>query len=525
MNEIIDAIILIVDDEIGITRLTQRLLKRAGYHVLAVNRPQDALDYLNQEKVDLMLVDIRMPEMDGFQLMEIARGIQPELAVVIMTGYGTVETAVESLRKGADGMVLKPFTGVELVQSIEQALREKRSQREIQRLRVLRPLFDITETLFSEQDPDRLKKLILDIALDRFDCSNINVYQQIDDQFELFAGIETESFDDRFWSIFEQAVKINAPVFLNVDAPENYEYKKLLEERDIGSLVCVPNTSNRGISLLVAIRLKDDRRFSVADQEMLLLFSRQAAIAMENAFLYHDLQDHVKQVEQSQQALIQAEKMAAVGRLTASIAHEINNPLQAVQNCLHIIQNGNLSDPELDNYMGLVAEELDRLKSAAKRMLDYYRPGALHRYPTTVADLIEAALSLIEKQIVRQNITLSKQYAPDLPEVMVVANQLQQVIFNLVLNAMEAMPSGGELTIQTKHIDNQVIIGVKDSGPGVLESERKSIFEPFVSTKEDGLGLGLTVSYGIITAHGGTLEVLPQQDVGSNFQITLPAGG
>ncbi len=524
MTEIIDAKVLIVDDEIGITRLTQRLLNRAGYHVVAVNRPQKALEYLDQEQVDLMLVDIRMPEMDGFQLMEIARETQPELAVVIMTGYGTVETAVESLRKGADGMVLKPFTGVELVQSIEQALREKRSQREIQRLRVLRPLFDITETLFSEKDPHRLKELILEIATNHLNCSNIHLYQRISGEYELLVG-PVETAPTKFSSIFDQAYKSNDPIIVTGDSQENANYHALLKEMELGAFVCVPNTSDRGYSVLAVSRHASEGSFSAADQELILLFSRQVAVAIENAHLYQELQDHVIQVEKSQQALIQAEKMAAVGRLTASIAHEINNPLQSVQNCLHIIQNGNLSEDELGTYLRLVSEELDRLKSAAKRMLEYYRPGALHRYPTPVSDLIEKALSLLEKQLVRQNITITKDYEERIPDVMVVANQLQQVIFNLVLNAMEAMPSGGDLNIQTRQIDNQVIIGIKDSGPGIPESNHKSIFEPFVSTKEDGLGLGLTVSYGIITAHGGTLELLPHLEVGSKFQITLPVGG
>ena len=108
---------------------------------------------------------------------------------------------------------------------------------------------------------------------------------------------------------------------------------------------------------------------------------------------------------------------------------------------------------------------------------------------------------------------------------MAVSNQLQQAIFNIVLNAMEAMPNGGDLVIETETFDRHVIIIIDDSGPGISGVNNENIFEPFVSTKEDGLGLGLTVSYGIITAHGGTLELLPPNLGGARFQISLPVGG
>jgi len=523
MEPKIDTIILIVDDEIGITRLAKRLLTRAGYQVVVVNRPQDAVEYLDRETVDLMLVDIRMPEIDGFRLMEISREIQPEIAVVIMTGYGTVEAAVESLRKGADGMVLKPFTGVELVQSVEQALREKQSQREIQRLRVLRPLFDITETLFSEIDPERLKQLILDVSCDYLDCTNITIYRHQNDEFNLIVG-QGVAFDNQMTAIFDQVVSTHEPLILNADQRNGSKNAAFLAANELRSLVCVPNTSSRGLSILVAGRKLDEQGFSTVDLEMLFLFSRQAAVALENAQLYHELQDHVYQVEKSQQALIQAEKMATAGRLTASIAHEINNPLQSVQNCLHIIKHSNLSAPELDTYLGLVSEELERLVSATKRMLGYCRPGALHHHPTAVNTMIENALKLIEKQILRQNISITKEFDPDLPAVMAVENQLQQVVFNIVLSAMEAMPRGGDLIIQTGQVDNQVIIRIGDTGPGIPADKKESIFEPFASTKEEELGL-LTVSYGIVTAHGGTLELMPHQEIGSRFQISLPVGG
>ena len=171
--------ILIVDDEEGVTRLCQRFLMRAGYQVITANHPQEGIKLLEDQKIDLLLVDIRMPETDGFQMLKFARQYQPDIAVVIMTGYGTVETALESLHQGADGMLLKPFSGAELVQSVEQALRDRQREREILQLQALRPLFEISEKLFAEKSPQQLRVRLLEIVADHLACSHVGFYQRI----------------------------------------------------------------------------------------------------------------------------------------------------------------------------------------------------------------------------------------------------------------------------------------------------------------------------------------------------------
>jgi len=523
MKPITESVVLIVDDEVGVTRLCQRLLTRVGYQVAAFNRPQDGINLLNQERIDLLLVDIRMPEMDGFQLMEIARHAQPDLAVVIMTGYGTVDTAVETLRRGADGIVLKPFSGAELVQSVERALREKWREREMQRLRALRPLFAITESLFSEKNPDRLINIFLDMACEHLDCAYAGFYIQATDSDKIQSVAEQgASLSTDGDVLISRVAALDKPLKSSLGVPDDPEMHAVLSRHGIDSVICVPNSFGRQHSFMMVGRIAGEAHFSNADLDLLTIFSRQAVIALENAQLYSELHAHVHQLKESQQALIQAEKMAAVGRLTASIAHEINNPLQSVRNCLHLIEHGNFSQKELHNYISLAAEELDRLMKVTRRMLDYYRPGKLDRSPTNVNELVERVLQLLEAQLKSLDIQVHKRLTPDLPAVVVVGNQIQQVIVNIVLNAMGAMPDGGVLFTETNIRDNQVIISVEDTGAGVPKTERESIFEPFTSSKEGGLGLGLTVSYGIVTAHGGILELLPQDERGAKFQISLP---
>lgn len=154
--------IIIIDDETGIVRLCQRLLERANFRVTSTTDPLEGVDLLRRKQFDLLLVDIRMPGMDGFQVIEEGQQIQPDLAVVIMTGYGTLETAIKALRQGADGLILKPFEdSTELVNTIREALKQRQHKQEMARLRTIRPLLDITESLFSETRHETLLDLIL----------------------------------------------------------------------------------------------------------------------------------------------------------------------------------------------------------------------------------------------------------------------------------------------------------------------------------------------------------------------------
>ena len=162
-------------------------------------------------------------------------------------------------------------------------------------------------------------------------------------------------------------------------------------------------------SLFFAGRSKGEAPFREADLEMFLILSNQAAVAIENARLYAELREYVKQVEESQQALLQAEKMATAGRLSVSIAHEVNNPLQSVQNCLHLAGRKDLSEEQREEYFELAKSELNRLMSTVQRMLDFYRPGAVSPSEVDLRDLLHYVLNLMSKQLEKQGVFACKQ--------------------------------------------------------------------------------------------------------------------
>lgn len=525
-------VIMVLDDEVGVARLCQQVLERAGFEVICVTNPVQGLGVLQQARVDLLLIDIRMPKMDGFQVMEQARKYQPELAIVVMTGFGTVETAIQALRLGANGLLLKPFAKTaELVESVNQALQERERQREMSRLAALQPIIQVTSSLFAEIHTEPLIDLILNAVTTHLHCLHAGFYQREAGGFLQLVASRGSPLPGEVSSLdggpISRVDLWNVSIQINLDGPEHTDLQAWLVQYGMSSLLCVPvshNAENR--TVLLAARNKGEPVFSEADLEMFTILSRQAATALENARLYAKLRGTIHQLEESQLKLIQAEKMAALGRLTTSIAHEVNNPLQAVRNCLHLVNREDLPLEKRMEYLATANSEVERLIVTMRQMLDFSRPSTGDRTSTDMNALIETVLFLIDKQLQKQNIHIKKRFGQNLPNVVVARNQIQQVFLNIILNAMEVMPDGGKIEIQSRQNNDQVEVSFTDTGPGIPQEHRSRIFEPFMSTKNQGTGLGLSVSYNIMEAHGGKLDLVTstgrKQKRGACFRVTLP---
>jgi PAS domain S-box-containing protein len=234
-----------------------------------------------------------------------------------------------------------------------------------------------------------------------------------------------------------------------------------------------------------------------------------------------------------EQVLFDTEKLAATGRLAASIAHEINNPLEAVQNSLYLLSRSVPEGAPERSFLDIATRETQRMSRILRQMLGFYRP-ATAMAPTDVNALVAEAEALVGKRMRESGVRIEKDLLPTLPLIRASADQLKQVLLNLFLNATEAMPSGGRLIVATQigggeldaHSPDVVRIDVRDTGTGIGEEAIARIFEPFFSTKiEKGTGLGLWVSHGIVQAHGGTLKVRSRPGQGTTFTITLPIAG
>jgi len=235
-----------------------------------------------------------------------------------------------------------------------------------------------------------------------------------------------------------------------------------------------------------------------------------------------------------EQVLFDTEKLAATGRLAASIAHEINNPLEAVQNSLYLLSRTVPEGAPERSFLDIATRETQRMSRILRQMLGFYRPTT-SMGPTDINALVMEAETLIAKRLRENSVRIEKELLPTLPLIRASADQLKQVLLNLFLNATEAMPKGGRLIVATQtggggeldaYSADVVRIDVRDTGTGISEEAVSRIFEPFFSTKmEKGTGLGLWVSHGIVQAHGGTLKVRSRSGQGTTFTITLPIAG
>jgi signal transduction histidine kinase/DNA-binding response OmpR family regulator len=508
--------ILVIDDEPGITLLCDRLLTRAGYVVRPITDPSLAMESLRKERFDLLLVDIRMPEISGFDVMRIAKEIQPDTAILAMTGFGTVETAIQALQNGVDGLLLKPFEKDELIKAIEQALIDCQKKQDAARVQTLRPLFSLTETLLSETRPEYLVDLILEAVSNQLSSSNVGYYQvnEKDKSVTLVAG-KGKTLDGGLINLAGDAVSRAA----SLDTPV-WGLNDELTNLKLSSILCVPTSLANFKSVIYVGRDEGEAKFREADLEMFLILSRQATIAMENARLYGELRAYVRRIEDSQQALVQAEKLAVAGRLTASIAHEINNPLQGVRNCFHLATRDDIPAEMRKKYLDMTQQELERLMTTVQRMLDFYRPSAEFK-PVQVLDLLEHVLNLLGQQLRDRNIRVTTSWPARLPSISAISNQIEQVFINLILNAHDAMKDGGELWISIVQKKKLLEITFQDTGIGIPQDMQANIFEPFTSTKGTS-GLGLSVSYDIVTAHGGRLDLIVDRTPGACFRVLLP---
>jgi signal transduction histidine kinase len=191
---------------------------------------------------------------------------------------------------------------------------------------------------------------------------------------------------------------------------------------------------------------------------------------------------------------------------------------------LHLAGREDVSPEKRKEYFDLARTEMDRLMKTMQRMLDYYRPGSTKLEKVDVLELLNHVISLTSQQLSQREIDVETDFPESLEPIDAVNSQLQQIFFNLILNALDVMPGGGVLSIKANNVENGIEIQFEDSGPGIPEDLRNNIFEPFYSTKDGGTGLGLTVSYNIVTAHGGTLDLIQGKGTGACFRLFLPMG-
>ena len=231
----------------------------------------------------------------------------------------------------------------------------------------------------------------------------------------------------------------------------------------------------------------------------------------------------IENLRQMNEQLMRADKLAAMGTLAAGVAHEVNNPLASISSLIQMMRSENGSD-EMHERLELIQTQIQRITQVTKDLTDFARARPAAKSTVEINSIVETALRLAEFDSTFQKLKITRDLASAIPKIFADSDQLQQVFLNLFLNARDAMPNGGELTVVSKSSDDEIFVEISDTGTGIDDGNTKQVFDPFFTTKPagKGTGLGLAVCYGIITAHGGRLELRQNESPGATFVVTLP---
>jgi PAS domain S-box-containing protein len=262
--------------------------------------------------------------------------------------------------------------------------------------------------------------------------------------------------------------------------------------------------------------------FDITEQQKI-----SEALERANDLLEMRVSERTRALEESHGQLLHSEKLAAIGNLSASIAHEFNNPLHCIMVVLSGLETGTSLSGREKKLVSLALKEAQRMKNLIASLRDFHRPTSGKAMQVEVHSILDELLTICDKDFRTRNVTVQKKYADHLPSVCVVVDQIKQVFLNLLNNASDACEGGGKISVATASCGQDIIVSIEDSGTGISAANLPHIFEPFFTTKSEltGTGLGLSLSHGIVKNHGGRIEVESIPGIGSTFSVFLPVNG
>lgn len=302
---------------------------------------------------------------------------------------------------------------------------------------------------------------------------------------------------------------------LDVREETHYQLMDMARQEGLCSLLSVPLRMHTRVIGVLNVYTAEPRRFQPAEVDFLAALAAQSATAIEHARLYQAMLG-------TQERLRQSERLAALGSMSAGLAHEIRNPLHTMQLLVYAIQQDCAPQSPLRMDTEVLRKEIDRLSLLVEQCLDVARPGAPTFTSQKVQEIMEDTCLIIGAEAQRRGIQLRKHWDAALPAVRVDGAQIKQVFLNVLLNALQAMESGGAIDIFIDADDVMMTTKIQDQGGGIPETMLEQVFTPFFSTKSQGTGLGLAISQRLMEGHGGSIRVTSHDGVGTSVCIALP---
>lgn len=510
--------ILLLEDSIPDAEYIRAQLhtaRRFASSILHVQRLSVALSLLEKEQFDLVLVDLGLPDSHGMETALTLRRRAPTVPIIVLTGLADEELAIKALQQDIQDYLVKGrFRGDDLLRSIRYSMERKRSMEALRQ----------SEERFRDRE-ERLRLAIEATSLGTFDFNPQTGEMIWSDMAKLHFGLAPQDRID--YDVFlsglhpddrERVDKIIQGAFGTGQAQYDTEYRTIGnqdgQERWLAARGrTIFNEKGEpvrfiGTTLDITERKKIENQLQVMKEE-----------------LERKVEQRTSEVVEIQKRYLHAEKLSALGKLSASMAHEFNNPLQAIAVILQSLKKANIDKNDRE-MLELAIAESDRMKRLISNLRDFYRPSTEMKAYFDIHVLIDGLLLLLKYDFQRKKINIEREYTNELPPAFAVPDQIKQVFLNLLSNAAEAcFQSGGVITISTREENERVAVAIKDTGVGIKPEDIENIFRPFYTTKAEtkGTGLGLSTSYGIVKSHGGEILVESQPGEGSTFTVLLPA--
>lgn len=504
--------IAIIDDEAGMRNSLSFLLEQEGFTVVTFEDGLQLLQAMSKTRFDLFLLDVCMPEMDGFQLLDRILESDTQAPVVMMTGQASTESAVRALKKGACDYLRKPFEHEDLVKTVQHVLQQKRLKSENKAILNRLAVSEKRYRYIVQNSPDIIYTLDFD-----------GTFTFVNEAVERVLGYRPESL---IGTRFEHLIH-----------PDDVEKSRwLFEERRSGErgaagieirLMCHENPQTFRHCLI--------KHLTVTSEPSDNPTASDNPTGKENRCIYGVGRD-VSYRRQLEIQLREAQKMEAIGTLAGGIAHDFNNLLMCIQGYTSLMLSH--MDPGNSFYDKLLNVERNVQLGAelTGQLLGFARSGKYHVRPIDINELVKRTAEMFGRT--KKEVIIHQRLQEDLWAALADEGQIEQVLLNLYVNAWQAMSGGGEIYLDTENeplfdeglgqiglkSGNYVKISITDTGTGIDEEIQERIFEPFFTTKERGrgTGLGLASAYGILKNHRGAIKVFSKKGEGSTFVIYLP---
>ncbi|MCU0539491.1 MAG: response regulator [Desulfobacterales bacterium] len=505
--------ILLIDDEEDIRDVMSVTLADAGHRVRTAADGAAGIRLCADAPPEIVITDIRMPGMNGLQVLEHLKAHHPEIEVIVATAFGEMELAIRALQLDASDFITKPISSENLFLAIERAGERLSSRR---RLKEYTQLLEREKAATSQQllKTIAFQRNLIESSMDGIlgsdEKGRVLIYNGSMERLagfsrrEALAGMDF----DRFFS-----------------PAEAERFQRELAGEGFGG-------PGRLMLFETLLKAKGGREIPVQVSAVSLMDEGRPA---GRVGFFRDLRA-MRQLEREiadQARILHQDKMMSLGRLAASVVHEINNPLSGILNYIRLMAKllgqGPLTGERQEKfarYLGIIDSETGRCSQIVSGLLSFSRRSPAAFGPVDVEELIRRCVLLSRHKLELSRIRIDLQVASGLPALAGDFNQLQQCLINLIFNAIDAMAGGGTLTLAARPdgAARTVVITVRDTGPGIPPEHLANIFEPFFTTKSEGhgLGLGLSTVYGIVERHRGTIAAENHPEGGAAFRITLP---